>query len=107
MEAAIYWNLVDGYAAFAPQGDMTAGENRYFGGLMNFDLTKKKSFEVIDNLFNKKWRTNTQVQTDEKGKAKFRGFYGEYEVEITHGNKTVTKTILLSKNRNNDNKIVL
>ncbi|MBQ7377508.1 MAG: hypothetical protein IJW71_04210 [Clostridia bacterium] len=24
-----YWNLVDGYAAFAPQGDMTAGENNY------------------------------------------------------------------------------
>ena len=37
MEAAIYWNLVDGYAAFAPQGDMTAGENYYHGGLIRFD----------------------------------------------------------------------
>ena len=30
MEQIIYWNLVDGYAAFAPQGDMTAGENYYY-----------------------------------------------------------------------------
>lgn len=26
MESIIYWNMIDGYAAFAPQGDMTAGE---------------------------------------------------------------------------------
>ena len=106
MEAAIYWNLVDGYAAFAPQGDMTAGENRYFGGLMNFDLTKKKAFDVINHLFNEKWRTNTQVQTDENGKAKLRGFYGEYEVEVMHGGKTVKTSIYISKHKNNMNKIV-
>ena len=29
MEAIIYWNLVDGYAVAAPQGDMTKGENIY------------------------------------------------------------------------------
>ena len=107
MEAAIYWNVVDGYAAFAPQGDMTAGENRYYGGLMNFDLSPKKSYFVIDNLFNKKWRTNLQTQTNEQGFAKFRGFYGEYEIEISHDDKIETVKINLSKHKNNENTIIL
>ena len=43
MSGIIYWNLVDGYAAFAPQGDMTSGENYYHGGLVRFDFTPKRA----------------------------------------------------------------
>ena len=50
MEAVIYWNLVDGYAAFAPQGDMKAGENKYYGGLMHFDMTEKPAYKLLWNL---------------------------------------------------------
>ena len=101
MEAIIYWNAVDGYAWRAEPGDMTAGENVYYGGLMRFDLTKKKAFHVIDELFNKKWRTQTSVTTDKDGKATFRGFYGDYELQMEIDGKTVTKQISLLPTKNN------
>lgn len=107
MEAVIYWNLVDGYAAFAPQGDMTAGENVYYGGLMNFDLSKKKSFEVLEDLLTKKWHTELIVTTSDDGIAEFRGFYGDYLLEIEDGEKTTCKEISLLKKKNNVTNIIL
>lgn len=82
VEAIIYWNLVDGYAAFAPMGDMTSGENVFRGGLMRFDLSKKPAYDRIDDLFNRRWRTDAEIETNADGVAKFKGFYGEYELEI-------------------------
>lgn len=92
MEAIIYWNTVDGYAAFAPLGDMTAGENLYYGGLMQFDMTPKKSFYTIKRLFTEKWHTNETVVTGADGSASIRGFYGKYDVILTdeNGKETVT-----------------
>ena len=82
VEAIIYWNLTDGYAAFAPQGDMTAGENVYRGGLLRFDMSKKPAYEMIHHLFNERWITKTETETDNAGIAKFKGFYGDYELTI-------------------------
>ena len=62
MEAAIYWNLVDGYAAFAPQGDMTAGENYYHGGLIHFDMTHKPAYDMMNELFHHRFRTEADGQ---------------------------------------------
>lgn len=105
MEAIIYWNLVDGYAFGAKQGDMTKGENVFYGGLMNFDLTKKKAFDVIKNLFGKKWRTKADCTTDENGKTHFRGFYGDYELTVSANGKTKTLVMPLSEMRKNEIKI--
>lgn len=102
-EAIIYWNLVDGYAAFAPQGDMQAGENYYRGGLMRFDLSEKPAYEMVDELFNKRWRTDMSVETDGSGEAKFKGFYGDYDV-IIDGKKYGIST---SKKKENEFKIIL
>ena len=96
MEAIIYWNLVDGYAAFAPQGDMTAGENVYRGGLMRFDMSKKPAYDRMDYLFNELWRTDVEVETNGDGIAKFKGFYGDYELDINgekHDIKLSSKTV--------------
>ena len=82
MEAIIYWNLPDGYAAFAPQGDMTSGENMYRGGLVRFDMSKKPAYEMIHHLFNERWHTNTEAETQADGIAKFKGFYGDYEISV-------------------------
>lgn len=82
IEAIIYWNLVDGYAAFAPQGDMTVGENVFRGGLLRFDMSKKPAYDMMYHLFNERWITNTQAETDGDGIAKFKGFYGDYELTI-------------------------
>ncbi len=100
MEAIIYWNVVDGYAAFAPQGDMTAGENVHYGGIRRFDLSEKPASKVIKDLFTKEWHTETEETTDENGKAKLRGFYGEYEMEIHTPDKTVKSDISISEHRN-------
>lgn len=96
MEQIIYWNLVDGYAAFAPQGDMTAGENYYYGGLLRFDMTPKPAYYAIKNLIEKDWHTEAEITTDNAGKTKFKGFYGEYDVEIEIDGKVIKKTISLS-----------
>lgn len=80
VEQIIYWNLVDGYAAFAPQGDMTSGENYYYGGLIRFDLEPKPAYYTIKNLFEKKWHTSEALVTDACGNAEFKGFKGKYDL---------------------------
>jgi len=91
VEQIIYWNMVDGYAHFwdpdpekikASQGDMTLGENYYYGGLLRFDLSPKPAYFIIKNLFEKVWHTEEALVTDENGQAVFRGFYGDYEVTV-------------------------
>lgn len=96
MEQIIYWNLVDGYAAFAPQGDMTAGENYYYGGLLRFDMTPKPAYYTIKNLIEKEWHTEEDMVSDQNGTGTFRGFYGEYDVEITTEKGVVHQTINLT-----------
>ena len=91
VEQIVYWNLVDGYAHFwdpdpekikASQGDMTLGENYYYGGLLRFDMSPKPAFFKLKELIEEKWHTEAELVTDENGNAEFRGFFGEYTVEI-------------------------
>ncbi len=94
VEQIIYWNLVDGYAYCpdtdiekirATQGNMTIGENYYYGGLFRFDMTPKKAFLRLKELINEVWHTSLQITTDEGGYASFRGFFGDYELCAHHG----------------------
>ena len=101
VEQIIYWNLVDGYAAFAPQGDMTSGENYYYGGLMRFDMTPKPAYHAIKNLIEKEWHTEEKLVSSSDGKAEFKGFYGKYDVQIKIGSKTINKTIRLQSKAGN------
>ena len=106
VEQIVYWNLVDGYAHHwstdldeirASQGDMTRGENYYHGGLLRFDLSPKPAYLRIKELLQKKWHTETELVTDENGNAEFRGFFGDYDVEI----ENETRKISLSKKGDN------
>ncbi len=106
MEAIIYWNVVDGYAAFAPQGDMTKGENIYAGGLLRFDMSEKPVYKMLDQLINKEWHTSKTVKA-QNGKAIFRGFYGDYKLTVHAGEKTYEKNITVSKHAANEQTIVL
>ncbi len=103
IEGAIYWNVPDGYAAFAPQGDMTAGENYFRGGLLDFALNPKPAYEVLYNLFHNEWTTEADCETNGEGEAKFKGFFGEYEITV----KNVKKTVRLSSKLANEIEIVL
>ncbi len=107
VEAIMYWNLVDGYAAFAPQGDMTAGENYYHGGLLRFDMSPKPAFYTVKNLFEKEWHTEETLETDASGNLSFNGFYGDYEIIIHVGDKTETKTLSLTKNGDKEFQMIL
>lgn len=106
MEAIIYWNLVDGYAAFAKQGDMTSGENYYHGALLRYDLSPKPAFYALDELINRTWRTNLSG-TAENGDFEMKGFYGEYEVTATAAGKTVKAQIHLMKGTSNHFTVVI
>lgn len=111
VEQIIYWNLVDGYAHVwepdpekirASMGNMSLGENYYYGGLIRFDFTPKPAYYAVKNLIEKEWHTETKLVSDGDGVASFKGFYGDYDVEVTVGGKTVTKTVkLASKGCNN------
>lgn len=82
----VYWNLVDGYAAFTTPGDMEGGENYYRGGLLRFDMSEKPAYKRLRHLIKEVWTTNERLTTDKDGVVNFRGFYGEYEVTV--GKKT-------------------
>ena len=97
MEQIVYWNLPDGYAAFAPQGDMTAGENYFYGGLFRFDMTPKPAYYAIKNLITKTWHTEEEITSDENGKASFKGFYGKYDVELEVDGRKETREISFCK----------
>ena len=116
VEQIIYWNLADGYAHFwdpdpekikASQGDMTLGENYYYGGLLRFDLSPKPAYFKIKELLQKKWHTETEIVADKNGIAEFRGFFGEYDLEITANGKNVTKKICLSSKVDNAIRVIL
>ncbi len=114
VEQIIYWNLVDGYAHLwdatpekiaKSQGDMTIGENYYYGGLLRFDLSPKPAYYKIKELLTKRWHTELNAYSNENGVVDFRGFYGTYELEITANGKTFTQEVNLSKKSDNEFKI--
>ena len=110
VEQIVYWNLVDGYAHLwdsdpakiaASQGDMTIGENYYYGGLLRFDLSPKPAYFKIKELIRERWHTEAELVTDENGYAEFRGFYGDYEAEICLNGKIFSKELVLKKSGDN------
>ena len=110
VEQIIYWNLVDGYAHLwdpdpakiaASQGDMSIGENYYYGGLFRFDLSPKPAYYKIKELFGERWHTEEELVADENGSVDFRGFFGSYDVEIEIDGKAVKTSIDLQKKADN------
>ena len=51
-------------------------------GLVRVDNSAKPSYEVLDHLLNKEWKTHTKLVTDREGKSHFTGFKGGYEVVV-------------------------
>ena len=116
VEQIIYWNLVDGYAHLwdpapekikASQGDMTLGENYYYGGLLRFDLSPKPAYFKIKELLQKRWHTEAELVTDKNGSAEFRGFYGDYSAVISSSEEVISTKIFLSKTSENRFDIIL
>lgn len=96
MEAIICWDLIDGY-----------DWSEFKCGLLKKDLTPKKAYYTIRDLFNKTWRTDTELTTDEGGRASFRGFYGNYDVTVHAEGKETAVAADLVKNGRRGLKVVL
>lgn len=116
VEQIVYWNLVDGYAHLwdpdpekikASQGDMTLGENYFYGGLLRFDLSPKPAYYKIKELLQERWHTEEALTTDANGIAEFRGFFGQYDLEITANGETKTERISLSSKSDNRMTVIL
>lgn len=56
--------------------------------LFNKDWTPKPALEVYKKLLQQEWATNAQGTTSPQGEFPLRGFYGDYEVNVTAGGKT-------------------
>ncbi|MDP2060218.1 MAG: endo-1,4-beta-xylanase [Flavobacteriaceae bacterium] len=99
VEAIIWWNLVDGTAApgvTRPDGTVVQGEDKWKGGLLNRDFSKKPAFEVLDRLINKEWKTNLTLKS-ENSSVKYSGFYGTYKLVIRKDGKTYEKELNFPK----------
>ena len=114
MEQIVYWNLVDGYAYVNDpakikdsQGDMTLGENVYYGGLFRFDLSPKPAFLALKRLIKETWHTEETIETDAKGSASVRGFFGGYELRIETESGVETRDVTFGKKNDNKIEIVL
>lgn len=103
-----YWNIADGYAYthFAEPGNMTSGENYYYGGLVRFDFTRKPSYYMLKDLIHNVWHTEEEKEFV-NGDTSFKGFYGDYELEITVNNKIYNKEISLKKKGKMDFEIII
>lgn len=77
----IWWNLVDGTAAYAPEGS-EEGENKHRGGLVKYDFTPKKSYTALKRLIKEKWVTQENIQYADGTENQFHGFYGDYDILI-------------------------
>jgi GH35 family endo-1,4-beta-xylanase len=59
--------------------NITAG---FRGQIELWDVVNEPVYNMLDQLINQTWKTNTSVQTDLQGTISFRGFFGEYEIAL-------------------------
>ena len=100
MEMITYWNMMDGYAWSEDNvpGNMTSGENLYYGGLLRFDGSPKPAYQAIHDLIHHQWHTEAQLTPDRSGLAQFCGFYGSYEITVCKDGKKTQHTVDFTPN---------
>lgn len=60
-------------------------------GLIDEQGNPKPNYVVLEELINRDWRTNLEIVLTEKKTAEFRGFFGNYEIEVIGDGKILTK----------------
>jgi GH35 family endo-1,4-beta-xylanase len=70
------------------------------GGFLDKNFQPKPNGEVFDKLVFKDWWTEEQGQSSSDGQYKIRGFYGDYDIKITHAGKTWRFPFTLSHDQN-------
>ena len=81
VEAITWWDFVDGDWQGAP------------AGLLRADLTPKPAYDTLHGLIKGDWWTGPlKLRTDAHGHATFRGFLGDYRVDIGDSRETFALT---------------
>jgi len=94
-----YWDMVD-----------VAGQVQYipYSGLINADLTVKKTYMDLKDLINNQWKTKIeQAITDENGQYSFRGFGGTYKISVEVGSGKMVFYKDLTRDQLNDLTLVV
>lgn len=87
VESIIWWNLIDGTAAYGNIGTYE-GENHWGGGLLDNNMMPKPVYHTINDLINREWHTDCTINCV-NGEVEFSAFYGEYEISVEQcGKKT-------------------
>jgi len=77
-------------------------------GLIDEKGAPKAAYQTLDRLINQEWKTVQTGATNSAGVYEFRGFYGEYEIEIISPKRPNIKVkFVLGKNAPNDLKTTL
>jgi GH35 family endo-1,4-beta-xylanase len=77
-------------------------------GLFNEDNQPTPAFHALKELISETFRTRVEGQLALDGAAEFRGFHGEYRLELTlPGGETVTTTFRLTPEADNDLRLQL
>ncbi len=99
VENIIWWNLADNTAV--------KGEDKWNAGLIDKNLKPKPSYEVLDRLINKEWKTSIEEKHINSNSFKFKGFYGKYSILVKKDGKTYKSEIHLIKESPREFAIVL
>jgi len=86
VEAITWWDFTD--------------QNAWQGapaGLLRDDMTPKPAYEELKRLIKGEWWTRTQATVESGGQARFRGFFGQYEVIARVGGRKLTGTFSFDK----------
>jgi hypothetical protein len=86
VEAITWWDFTDQNAW-----------QRAPAGLVRADMTPKPAYEELEKLIKGKWWTQTETPVKVGGTARFRGFFGQYEVAARIGSRKLTGTFQLDK----------
>jgi len=77
-------------------------------GLLRADFSPKPAYDALKKLIHDTWRTEAKGKTDENGIYRFRGFHGEYDVQIeSPAGDTVESGVHVRKGEDNRFRIVL
>lgn len=109
VEAIAWWNLVDGTAApgaIRADGSVVPGEDRWKGGLLNRDFTRKPAFDVLDRLINREWHTHLTVK-DDHNTISYNGYFGNYKLLVKADGKTYEKEVSFPKKGPRNQVVVL
>ncbi len=72
-------------------------------GLIDQNGNQKPNYKALNQLINNEWRTNLLTNLAADKTARFRGFYGNYEIEVIVMGKTVSRARFdLKKDQRNE-----